>query len=253
MAIDPYQHIAKLYDSRRNEVFYSRVAKSLSADITLNAAKALKNLGAQKSPQALDLGCGTMIATSVFVKKFGSFEWHALDASADMLRQAKKKSVSGVTPILGRSEALPFKDASISLLTCNFAFHWFDRDAVSEMRRVMIPGGIIALSIPLLGGVAKKNPINLELAKSIAQKRQKSQSSMSFGIRKREISKLFTDFNLLSLRAQTIEEGFSHSNEAVFTLYSRGGVAAMGLKTIKLKQLTDLKLTWNIGYLVARV
>jgi ubiquinone/menaquinone biosynthesis C-methylase UbiE len=57
-----------------------------------------------------------------------------------MLRQALKK---GLTPIMGRAEALPFRDGLFHIVLCIDAFHHF-RDhgkAIAELKRVLHPSG----------------------------------------------------------------------------------------------------------------
>jgi SAM-dependent methyltransferase len=48
--------------------------------------------------------------------------------------------------VRGRAEALPLRDGSVDVVTCATAFHWFDADAaLAEVRRVLAPGGSLAL------------------------------------------------------------------------------------------------------------
>ena len=58
-----------------------------------------------------------------------------------MLAQAKKNGVRGT--VRGRSEDLPFSDASHDLVLCVHAFHHFKEQekSVDEMFRVLAPGG----------------------------------------------------------------------------------------------------------------
>jgi SAM-dependent methyltransferase len=49
-------------------------------------------------------------------------------------------------PIDGTAESIPLEDGSAALVTVAQAFHWFDLDrALPEIRRVLWPGGFLAL------------------------------------------------------------------------------------------------------------
>ena len=50
------------------------------------------------------------------------------------------------TVLAGSAEDVALPDATVDLVVAGQAFHWFDRDrAVPEIRRVLRPGGILAL------------------------------------------------------------------------------------------------------------
>jgi ubiquinone/menaquinone biosynthesis C-methylase UbiE len=64
----------------------------------------------------------------------------------DAMRAELESVVPGVEALAGTAEAIPLTDASVDAVTCAQAFHWFRPDeAVSEIRRVLRPGGCLAL------------------------------------------------------------------------------------------------------------
>jgi ubiquinone/menaquinone biosynthesis C-methylase UbiE len=64
----------------------------------------------------------------------------------DAMRQQLERAVPGVEALVGTAEAIPLPDASVDAVTCAQAFHWFRPDeAVREIRRVLRPGGGLAL------------------------------------------------------------------------------------------------------------
>lgn len=51
-----------------------------------------------------------------------------------------------VDTLAGEAEAIPLPDASVDAIVCAQSFHWFATPAaLAEMRRVLIPGGTLAL------------------------------------------------------------------------------------------------------------
>ncbi|MCR4275060.1 MAG: class I SAM-dependent methyltransferase [Candidatus Campbellbacteria bacterium] len=100
-----------------------------------------KNL-TTKDSLILDLGCGTGISTRQLTK-YG----HVIGCDPDvvMLRAAKKyPKINNEKYVTGYANNLPFKDRTFDVVTAFGAFHWFnDRKSISEIRRVLRPGGII--------------------------------------------------------------------------------------------------------------
>ena len=64
----------------------------------------------------------------------------------DAMRAELERAVPAVEALAGTAEAIPLADGSVDAVTCAQAFHWFRPDeAVSEIRRVLRPGGGLAL------------------------------------------------------------------------------------------------------------
>ena len=64
----------------------------------------------------------------------------------DAMRAELERAVPGVEVLAGTAEAIPLADDSVDAVTCAQAFHWFRPDeAVGEIRRVLRPGGALAL------------------------------------------------------------------------------------------------------------
>lgn len=91
---------------------------------------------------ALDSGCGTgqltVLLAQHFVQVVGS------DASAAQIANAE--AAANVAYRVARAEASGLEPGSVDLATVAQAAHWLDLDAFySEMRRVLRPGGVLAL------------------------------------------------------------------------------------------------------------
>ena len=104
--------------------------------------------------RVLDVGCGTGIAARCASRRLGgrAASVVGLDASPQMLAVARAQSERAALDVgwrEGRAEALPFPDASFDLALCQFALMFFeDRGrALAEMRRVLAPGGRVAVHV----------------------------------------------------------------------------------------------------------
>ncbi|MEK7476128.1 MAG: class I SAM-dependent methyltransferase [Candidatus Coatesbacteria bacterium] len=97
----------------------------------------------------LDVGCGTGIWLAAQTRHFAgrSVRWVGVDPSGGMLAVAKR-ALPGVELIQGRAERLPFPAESFDVVVSITAFHHFEDKpaAVSEMARVLKPGGTIRIA-----------------------------------------------------------------------------------------------------------
>src|SRR5262249_3063150 len=128
-------------DFRRQAAAYARFRRDYSDALY---AAIVERTGPAAGRVALDLGCGTGLVAARLAGL--GFRVLGIDFSAPMLAQAARVHGAGVAVARGRAEALPVRPASLALVTCGTAFHWFDRTAaLAEIGRVVAPGGIVAL------------------------------------------------------------------------------------------------------------
>ena len=91
---------------------------------------------------AWDAGTGNGQCAVALADYFASV--HASDPSAEQIAHARPHP--RVTYAVGLAEASGLADASIDLITAGQAAHWFDMDGFTrEVRRVLKPGGVVAL------------------------------------------------------------------------------------------------------------
>lgn len=77
----------------------------------------------------------------------------ATDASREQIAQAQKHPK--VLYRVERAESCTLHDASVDLVVVAQAFHWFDQAAfLDEVRRVLCPGGLLALLVYRLAKIA---------------------------------------------------------------------------------------------------
>jgi ubiquinone/menaquinone biosynthesis C-methylase UbiE len=129
------------FDFRHQASSYGLWRRDYSA--TLYDAVA-EHTGAAAGRLAVDVGCGTGFVTT----SLGHREWNAIgvDFSAPMLAEARVAAGGTLRLVRARGEALPLRDGAASLVTCGTSFHWLaPLPALEEFRRVLAPGGWVAL------------------------------------------------------------------------------------------------------------
>ncbi len=107
-------------------------------------------------PLVLDVGCGDGVLSVLIALWNPKQKVIAMDISAEGVQRAREAAlVHGVadriTFVVGDAERLPFKDGSMpSVVSSHVLEHLPDFDlGVSEIRRVLSPGGVGVIAIPL--------------------------------------------------------------------------------------------------------
>jgi SAM-dependent methyltransferase len=93
-------------------------------------------------PRVLDLAAGTGKLTATLVA-IGA-DVVAVEPDPEMLAELRRL-LPGVRSLPGSAEAIPLPDGSVDAILVGQALHWFDLAVAGpEMRRVLVPGGILA-------------------------------------------------------------------------------------------------------------
>lgn len=129
---------AEVYDS-----FFVPALFAQWPDIVLDAGRV------QTGNRVLDVGCGTGVLARAACERVGrGGRVAAIDPNDGMLDVARRAE-PGVDWRSGVAERLPFGDGSFERTVSQFALMFFsDRDAaLSEIARVTVPGGRVALAV----------------------------------------------------------------------------------------------------------
>jgi ubiquinone/menaquinone biosynthesis C-methylase UbiE len=104
---------------------------------------ALIEFGARPGSRALDLGCGTGLASAPLLQT--GFTVTGVDVSEPMLDKARER-MPDARWIAGDAQKLPFPADSFDVAVSAQAFQWFDRRAaLAEMSRVLVRGGVVGI------------------------------------------------------------------------------------------------------------
>ncbi|WP_026927271.1 class I SAM-dependent methyltransferase [Granulicoccus phenolivorans] len=117
---------------------YSRTLAPLFADLA----------EPRTGQRALDVGCGPGALTGELVRRLGADHVAACDPTPGFLTACRER-YPGVDLREGRAESLPFDDGAFDLAYSQLVFHFVaDPDAAAaELRRVVAPGGRIAICV----------------------------------------------------------------------------------------------------------
>ena len=97
----------------------------------------------------LDVGCGSGALSEVVIKNYKPAEITAIDQSESFVTMAQKNLGSQARCRVGSALALPLVDSSIDITVSGLVMNFIPdpEKALAEMRRVTVPGGIVALYV----------------------------------------------------------------------------------------------------------
>jgi len=120
-------------------------------------------LDLRKGRTVLDLGAGTGKLTRALLTTGARV---IAVEPGDEMRARLEQAAVGAEALRGAAEEIPLLDGSVDAITVGQAFHWFRHDeAIPELRRVLRPGGGVAL---VWNSRDPDNPLQKEIGELIA-------------------------------------------------------------------------------------
>ena len=106
----------------------------------------------QPGESVLDVGCGTGTLALLAQRQVGAGSVAGIDASQEMIARARRKAGRAGLQIqfeTASADALPFPAAHFDVIMCTVTMHhlprWMRAAALTEMHRVLKPGGRVLL------------------------------------------------------------------------------------------------------------
>ena len=141
----------KTYGGSAPEVYQRHFVPAIGQPLAVDLVQAA---GIHEGQRVLDVACGTGVVTRLAAERVGPGGRVAgTDINPAMLDVARAVSSASEPPIAWyetAAEAMPLPDASFDLVLCQLGLQ-FMRDkeaAVREMRRVLVPGGQVFITVP---------------------------------------------------------------------------------------------------------
>ena len=129
--------------------FVPAIGQPLARDLVEKA-------GIREGQRVLDVACGTGVVTRLAAARVGaSGRVAGADINAAMLDVARSLAAGSQPPIEWYetgAEAMPLPDASFDVVLCQLGLQFMQDKATAlrEMRRVLVPGGQVFVSVPRL-------------------------------------------------------------------------------------------------------
>jgi len=142
-------HSAALYDTQV-EVLFTGAADVMRRRAMKPIADWLVGRN-QRTLRGLDVGCGTGRLLAFLHDAWPGIRWTGLDLSPPYLAEARRLigRTARVKLVEGAAETLPFEEASLDLVVSSFLLHELPpdvrRSALTEMARVLKPGGLVVI------------------------------------------------------------------------------------------------------------
>eukprot|EP00058_Branchiostoma_floridae_P019125 XP_002604614.1 hypothetical protein BRAFLDRAFT_92848 [Branchiostoma floridae] len=135
----------RMFEEADHARLYHRFRPKWGSDIVNKAVSFLMEKNPAQLYHAVDLGCGSGQTTELLAPHFQRVT--GMDVSDAQIEVATaNNNYSNIQYMVGSAEELPFPDASIDLITCATAAHWFDFPKFhKEVNRVLTPLGCLAV------------------------------------------------------------------------------------------------------------
>lgn len=144
------------YAHHYNKIWSDLIEKSTSETMAMIDFDALSRIPERlgRKPRVLDIACGTGILLQRLGKHIPEVDAHGVDASEDMLAQARlalqdlpNVQLRQLTVRRGVTAGLPYLPHTFDLITCTNALHYISHPVavLAALGRLVAPGGYLIL------------------------------------------------------------------------------------------------------------
>jgi SAM-dependent methyltransferase len=205
----------------------------------------LATLQPRSGIRVLDVACGTGIVARRIARVVGpSGRVTGLDLNPGMLEVARATAERDGVVIdchTGRAESLPFADASFDLVVCQQGLQFtLDKSAaVAEMRRVLAPGGSVAVSV--WQGL-DRHPVYAALHEAVLRVLHAPAFQAPFSLGGVELSQLFENagFKHVTIESLTIDAHYAYPERFAELMLQSASAAIPVLQQLDAAARTEL-------------
>jgi len=200
-------YVMRIHASQ-NEILAAKAYEDLHVPALFQQFSPLVATAAEIKPEqrVLDVACGTGVLTREAVSRVGDGGFVAgIDANPGMLAVAQQLTQS-IDWQQGTAESLPYEDNSFDAVVSQFGLMFFqDRPAaISEMLRVLVPGGRLAIAVWELLENSEAYPDEIALIERLAGQAAADALRAPFVLgNQEELSRLFLDNGAPSVEITT--------------------------------------------------
>lgn len=212
---------------------------------------------------SLDLGCATAAIAPDLQAAFPEQVFVGVDIAVPMLQQARLLGRWGPRYRLLCADAsrLPIASHSVALAFSSFALQWLKpTDALTEIARVLMPGGVLALALPLAGSLAEMRTSwqavdgepRLNRLPALAEWLDAAEQA-GFAVetvQQQPLREYAAD--AITLLRRIKDSGAQHRTDAAPTLSSRRRFSAFAQAYEQFRDAAGLPMSWQVGYLICR-
>jgi ubiquinone/menaquinone biosynthesis C-methylase UbiE len=180
--------------------------------------------------RVLDIATGTGLSAEAALAAVGpAGDVTAADLSVAMAEKARERlgKATNVSVSVDDGQALSFSDASFDAVLCNLGLMFFPDPVrgLSEFRRVLRPGGRVAVSVNTVVERSYNHQINVIIARHVPSLAEAVARTFALGEASR-LQSLFSDAGFVDIETDTVKHTFVlPSFDAYYGPFERGGAS----------------------------
>lgn len=154
-------------DSSEKKKIENFLAGELDPAFYSRAKIILENIAVKPGERVLEVGCGRGFYEKAVTKIYRGVKIVGVDQNEKYLKMAKQEMGKGAVFLCGNAENLPLGNESFQWVICSEVLEHIrdDEKAISEIKRVLTPGGKVMVSVPHKNYPWQLDPINWVLEK----------------------------------------------------------------------------------------